>query len=223
MQNAQVFDVETLLKVGVTNPNSQHMIANMMNQWIPILAQDRIDSLKEFIVAIRRKVEQNDHLLHENQELLKRVPSTDINKIAHLEATIKARDAEIAQLKTKRPRTSAPPQTEQRALAESLETKTTECLALQREITKLKSDIQKMQKETESKNAEFQGRYSTVHTQAKKQIDEKEAQRAMAVSISKEATGILKSFVSAYTEANMILSGMQSNLQSQKKLQDRLI
>ena len=80
-----------------------------------------------------------------------------------------------------------------------------------------------MQKETESKNAEFQGRYSTMHTQAKKQIDEKEAQRAMAVSISKEATGILKSFVSAYTEANMILSGMQSNLQSQKKLQDRLI
>ena len=209
----QVFDTETLSKLGVSNAKSQHILAVMLNSWFPILAEDRIYSLQELNGAMKRKITQTEHLLLENQQL-QRGPSADLNEVSALKKIISEKDAEIQQLKAKKQKVSK--DSDQKGLGEAIQAKSNECATLQREIAKL-------QKDAENKNAEFQGRLSTVNSNARKLIDEKELHRAMAVTISEEAISCVRAYRSIYDETSAIMEGMQSTLQKQEVLQERLL
>ena len=209
----QVFDTETLSKLGVSNAKSQHILAVMFNSWFPILAEDRIYSLQELNGAMKRKITQTEHLLLENQQL-QRGPSADLNEVSALKKIISEKDAEIQQLKAKKQKVSK--DSDQKGLGEAIQAKSNECATLQREIAKL-------QKDAENKNAEFQGRLSTVNSNARKLIDEKELHRAMAVTISEEAISCVRAYRSIYDETSAIMEGMQSTLQKQEVLQERLL
>lgn len=215
MEDPQVFDAETLSKLGMINTRSQHIVANMINSWIPVLAPDRIESLHELVCAMKQKTAQVEKLTLENRELMKHGTAADGNKVNELKRIIAEKDQEISQLKNKRHKGTV--------IQEATQGTKGDCVTLQREIRRLNTEIEKMQKDAENKNAEFQGRYSTVHTQAKKAIDEKEAHLAMAITVSRDAICVVKAFMTVSSETSAVLEGMKSNIIKQQTLQDRLV
>ena len=120
----QVFDTETLSKLGVSNANCQRILTVMLNSWFPILAEDRIYSLQELNGAMKRKITQTEHLLLENQQLLQRGPSADLNEVSALKKIISEKDAEIQQLKAKKQKVSK--DSDQKGLGEAIQAKTNE-------------------------------------------------------------------------------------------------
>ena len=103
---SSIIDVQTLARIGMSSVAKQQLAASIINTWTTILAADRIEAFRDLSHALKRKADQIDHLLHENQQLLLRVPSTDLNEIEALKAKLNEKDKEIETLKTKRPRNS---------------------------------------------------------------------------------------------------------------------
>jgi hypothetical protein len=211
---SSIIDVQTLARIGMSSVAKQQLAASIINTWTTILAADRIEAFRDLSHALKRKADQIDHLLHENQQLLLRVPSTDLNEIEALKTKLTEKDKEIETLKTKRPRNSKE--------ADVPEAKTKEHASLTKELAKLKTENDKLKKESENKTAEFQGRYSTVHAQAKRQLDDLDLRRQLAVQTAREAINVIQDSSTLYAEMGSVINGLHSDIAKQYQLQERL-